>query len=200
MRESTQQCLSSDYWWDWHSSSDWHGARMTSCCQWAILRFCSSQGKTKQTVTLSHANLLFSCDTAIYRLQLWIARLHACTHVHTQISLSKNSFDASFSLIAPITGGRRFASEWSHRHRGFLQVSRTISTSSNREYSDRMSDVGCSSCGSFLFGLPVFPIWLDDSLMTACTCFMSLPLGRCLLLNNRTLCLIEGNSCLCVVE
>lgn len=156
--ESTQQCLSSDYWWGWHGSSDWHGARMTSCCQWAILRFCSSQGKTKQTVTLSHANLLFSSDTAIYRLQLSIARLHTCTHVHAQISPNKNSFDASFSLIGPITGGRRFASAWSHGRGGFLQVSRTISTSSNRDNSDGMSDVGCSSRGSFfLFGLPVSP-------------------------------------------
>lgn len=176
--ESTQQCLSSDYWWDWHGSPDWHGARMTSCCQWAILRFCSRQGKTKQTVTLSHANLLFSSDTAIYRLQLGIARLHTCTHVHAQIFLSKNSFDACFSLIALITGGRRFASEWSRGCRGFLQVSRTISTGSNSEPRDRMSGVGRSDGGSFLFSLSVFPNGLHDSLMTACTCFISLPLGR----------------------
>lgn len=35
-----------------------------------------SQGRTKQTVTLSHASLLFSSDTAIYRLRLWIPPLH----------------------------------------------------------------------------------------------------------------------------
>lgn len=49
----------------------------------ATLWFGRSQGRPKQTVTLSHASLLFSSDTAIYRLRLWIPRLHTNTHVPT---------------------------------------------------------------------------------------------------------------------
>lgn len=45
----------------------------------ATLWFGRSQGRPKQTVTLSHASLLFSSDTTIYRLQLWIPWLHTHT-------------------------------------------------------------------------------------------------------------------------
>lgn len=99
--EPTRQYLSSDYWWDWHGSSDWHTARMTSCCQWAILCFCSSQGRTKQTVTLSHANLLFSSDTAIYRLQLWIPRLHTSTRALSSLGRETNISEQKQALMPP---------------------------------------------------------------------------------------------------
>lgn len=138
---------------------------MTSCCQWAILCFCSSQGRTKQTVTLSHANLLFSSDTAIYRLQLWIPRLHTSTRAlsslgrETNISGAKIGFDASFSLICSITGGQQFASEWSHRDaEGFFkclgQLARAVTVKTATEALVLDAEI---AGGFYLVGCLFFP-------------------------------------------
>lgn len=48
----------------------------------ATLWFGRSQGRPKQTVTLSHASLLFRSDTTIYRLRLripWLSHTHVPT-------------------------------------------------------------------------------------------------------------------------
>lgn len=160
--EPTRQCLSSGYCWAWHGSSDWNWARTASCCQWVILCYCSSQGRAEQTVTLSHANLLFRSDTAIYRLQLLDTKAQHTHVLVLKFRQGNKCFWRKMPLMPPFHSSllsqevSSLALEWSNRHGIFLQVSGTIGISGTSKHSDRSSGVQSSSCRRYLFTvLPV---------------------------------------------
>lgn len=94
-----------------------------------------SQGRPEQTVTLSHASLLFSCDTTIYRLWLctpWLhTHTHTCPHLHRHRNnrCVKNSSSATFYFCNfLIRLGVSSLTERLNRPRGSLQghQSRTV--------------------------------------------------------------------------
>lgn len=71
----------------------------------ATLWFGRSQSRPKQTVTLSHASLLFSSDNAIYRLQHWMpwSLTHWC-----KLWLLKIAVMHLFYFLDAATGSERF--------------------------------------------------------------------------------------------
>lgn len=78
------------------------------------------QGRLKQTVTLSPASLLFSCDTNIHRRRLTHALVPRITQ-KAPLSGKNSCYASFFPLLFPITPlGVNCLAEWLNRPRASL--------------------------------------------------------------------------------